>query len=443
MLVLSAALTCADPPKGVSHPARRLGGIHWADQRLCCHDTPAWQSMSEVVVNAQAQHRYVCEVLLAANRTANWERSRGLYEQIRHINRSAHPMPGVVRDALAENLSALAASYEGREGLFAEHALGVFAEVDGRETFDSDLFVEAYLDRSGVADGFPSLFETVVETSRRHRDVRRLAQILAGTSTSGVLCGSMSYGPFYNVRGHREERSASDLDLIIVIDNAAQMDGIADRVFALDGVDHDSIEQLRTRAAVFVDQFDDEPTTFSHKVRLWRTKTDEWLADTALRGDYVVSLHVLTRRVLGYLLVESSTELTRASAGRLRNVRDYRDTETQRSDLPRTFAGREHPVASLVEKVEAGWLRRATAYLFDETDSYCPGFLQTILLPEPNVLWDDLGVRAAIATFVRKLRDRCRLERGRNPNVLLRPSLAHIRRDVFAPHVVRRFDQDV
>ncbi|NKE59963.1 hypothetical protein FXN61_25450 [Lentzea sp. PSKA42] len=394
-------------------------------------------------MNAQVQHRYVCEVLLAANRTANWGRTRGLYEQIRHIHRSARPVPGVVRDALAEDLAGLAFSYEGQEHLFAEHALGVLAEVDGRETFDSALFLEYYLDRSGVADGFPSLLETVVETSRRHRDARRFAQALAGTSTSCVLCGSMSYGPFYNVHGHHDEKPASDLDLVIVIDNAAQLDGIAERMLGLDGVDHTSVEQLRARAAVFVDRFDDGATAFSHKVRLWTNEVDQWLDGTGLRGDYVVSLHFLTRRVLGYVLVESSAELTRSGAGRLRNVRDFRDTATQRADLPRTFAGREYPAAPQVEEVEAGWLRWATAYLFDETDSYCPGFLQTILLPEPKVLWDGLGVRAPIVTFVRKLHDRCRLERGSNPNALLRPSLAHVRLDVFAPHVVRRFDQDV
>jgi hypothetical protein len=399
--------------------------------------------MSEVVVNAQVQHRYVCDVLRAANHTANWERARGLYEQIRHIGRSQSAAPGVVRDALAEELSGLAIGYEGRESLFIDHTLGVFAEVDGRETFDSALFSEYYLDRSGVVDGLPSLFETVVETGRRHRDARAFAQVLGNSGTSGVLCGSMSYGPFYNVHGHGDEKPASDLDLIIVIDDAAQLLGIAECLLAVNGADRASIEQLRARAAVFIDGLDDGATSFSHKMRLWTTETDQWLVGAGLRGDYVVSLHFLTRRVLGYVLVESSTELTKASAGRLRNVRDCRDTPTQRPDLPRTFAGREHAVVRPAEKTKAGWLRWATTYLFDETDSYCPGFLQTILLPETTMLWDGLNVRSAIATFERKLRDRFRLERGRNQNALLQLSLAHVRRDVFAPHVVRRFDQSV
>jgi hypothetical protein len=396
-------------------------------------------------VNTRVRHRYVCDVLRSANQTANWGRARALYEQCRHIRRSRtkRHLPNDLRGALAECLSDLAVSYCGREELFVEHSLAVFAEVNNRETFDNELFAADYRDRAGSKGGLPGSFETVVETSRRYRDARRLALALADAGTSGILCGSVSYGPFYNVRGHHRAKPASDLDLIVVVHDTAQLSAIADCLSGLAGADRGSVDRFRARAEIFTDRCDDGMTVLSHKVRLWADCADSLLAGTGLRGDYQASLHFLTRQTFGYALVESSTALTQAAAGGRRTVRDYRETWICRADLTRTFAGREHAVAPQMDAIDGGWLRSMTAYVFDETDCYCPGFLQTTLLPVPELLWDELGVRPDLATFTRKFYDRYRHEKSRNPDGLLRPSLTHVRRDAFAPYIIRQFDLDV
>ena len=392
----------------------------------------------------QGEHQYVGDVLREANRTANWGQVRGLYEQYRHIRRSAptHPLPSDSRDALAKCLSDLAASYEGDEERFLRHARAVLAEVDGYEAFDVELFVGMYGDRVS-RDGLPAVFETVAETSRRQRDARIFAQALADADSSVGMGGSMGFAPFFGVHGPHRGKPASDLDLIIVMDDAVQLREIIGRLRGLAGVDAMSLERLQTRADIFLDRIDDGATVLSHKVTLWADKTDDVLAGTELPGNYQMSLHFLTRRTLGYGLVENSPTLTRADAGHKRTIRDYRETRIQRADLLRSFARREHRVRPRMEAVEGGWLRWMTGYLFDETDSYCPGFLQTLLLPEPNLLWDGLNVRRDLVTFQRKFYDRYRHERGRNPDGrLLLPSLAHVRRELFAPYVRRRFDLD-
>lgn len=373
----------------------------------------------------------VGEVLAQAHAATDLDRLRALVEQARHLRLP----PSDLRDALSECLTSLVGDFRGAEEQFVCYVLAVIAEVAGDETFDAELFRRHYSqDVQTAGRQSPTLFETVVETTRRLRDAWRLEDALVGTGTSGILCGSTSYGPYFNVS------SASDLDFVIVIENAAAAPVVAKRLDHLAGADPESVELLQVRAELFRDQYDNGHTALSHKVRLWANQDDQMLGRTGLPGDYNLSLHLLTDRVVGYALVESSRTLDRSTAGGIRTVRDYRDTEATRPDLPRTFAGREHPVRPELERVTQGWLRSTTAYQFDDADSYCPGFLQTILLPLLDLRWDDRLCRTRLRAFERKFRDRYLAERARLPHSLLRPSFTHVRRDVFAPHIIRLFD---
>lgn len=364
----------------------------------------------------------VCDLLAAAYAVADWARVRALLVQCQEIHAARLPVPIDLRDSLAACLSDLAASYPGREELFLEHAGVVFAEAAGHETLDQEVYRTLYDERWG-SDHLPGAFETVVETARRLRDLNRLRTLLSGTGTSGGLCGSVSHAPFYNVR------ASSDLDVLIFVDTPDALPDLVEGIAALPGASPASVSQLRARAAVYRDQYDDGLTVFSHKV--------------VMGEDYRLSLHVITLRTLAYVLVESSTTLTRATAGSHRGVRDYRDTMTSRPDRTRSFGGREHKVSSIPEPAELGWLRWVTVYRIDDADRYCPGFLQTILQPRFDLLWDDLGCAPRLRVFDRKYLDRLRYEQAREPHALLLPSLTHVRRDALAPHVVAEFDRPV
>jgi hypothetical protein len=399
-------------------------------------------------LSAALQPASVGEVLAHAYATADWSGLAALTEQSRNLRgtRLARHLPADLRDAVAQCLTGLAAAYRCEEERFVRQALAVMANVDGEEVFDPHLFRRFYADahRPAGTTGrrLPALFETVAETGRRLRDLQRLEQALAGTGTSGILCGSTSYGPFYNVRGPRGRAPASDLDVVIVAPDAATLPTVADALRGLAGTDRVSVEQLRERATVFWDRYDNGRTSLSHKLPMWTAEPDPLLAAAGLPGDYHLSLHLLTGQVLGYVLVESSTALNPATAGRQRTVSDYRDTVTRRPDLPRTFACREHRVAPKLEAAQLGWIRSTTACHFDDSDCYCPGFLQMILLPLLDLRWDEAGCRTRLANFERKYFDRYRLEWAAAPHALLRPSFTHVRREDFAPHIVRDFDRE-
>lgn len=387
----------------------------------------------------------VCDWLSAAYAVADWAEPRALFAQCGGIL-SARPsrlVPDDLRDALAVSLSFLAASYQGREGLLVEHAFAVFAEAEGREWLDYDLFRRFYgaRRRARRAGRRPTIFEALVETARRLRELNGLRGLLSGAGTSGVPCGSVSHGPFYNVRGPGVESAASDLDLLVVVGDLDRLPAVVERIAGLPGIDVGSVQRLRARAGLFCDRFDDGLSVFSHKVTMWADQLDPVLSGSGLGARYQVSLHFLSARVLSYALVGSSTTLSRASAGRVRTVLDYREVGIIGPDRQRTFAGREYRAGSRFELVELGCRRPVTVYRFDDADCYCPGLLQTMLFPRFDPLWDDLELRLSLRAFERKYLDRFRRERARSRYGLLLPSLPHVRREEFAPHVVAEFDR--
>jgi hypothetical protein len=379
------------------------------------------------------EFRSVGEVLTQAQATADWTAVRALVEQIHHMP----TLPADLRGVLAERLAGVAESYRGKEDDFVEHALALIADVAGDEVFDAALFRRHFLSRSTDAERpLPGLFETVVGTARRLRDARRLEEALAGAGTSGILCGSTSYGPFHNVR------SSSDLDFVVVIKGGADALSVAARLRGLAGASPASVEQACARAKLFKDHYDDGHTAFSHKIDMWDDRPDPLLSKTGIRGDYKLSLHLLTARLLGYALADKSARLDRETAGGLRTVRDYRNTKTFRADVLRSFTGREHREEAKLDEAIEGWLRTTTAYRFDKTGSYCPGFLQTLLLPLIDLRWDDLECRRDLRVFERKFFERYRTEKRLSPHNLLVPSYSHPRSEIFAPHVTREFNRD-
>jgi hypothetical protein len=391
----------------------------------------------------------VADLLPAADRRADWSPVRALFQQLVQLVESGTPLiPDKLNGAFADELATISASYAGRESELCEHALAILADVESGEILDPELFRKYYEDerfspykssagyrrRSGP-------FEAIAETCRRLRDAGSLRAACRDTDTSGLLIGSMSYGRFYNIRGNRHGTTASDLDFIVVIDQASALDAIVAAVMTLPGAAGPDLEHFGRRACVFADSMDNGGTVFSHKIRLWADGTpDPVLPFGAAPGDYLLSLHIVTPPVLEYLLVASTPRLLKDAAGSRRTLRDYRQAPTSRTDDLYDFAGRRYPADLGTEPALHGCLRSSYVYYIDDFDCYFPGFYQTMLFPQADLLWDDLDIRPAIDEFQRKLRERIRYETTRRPHAMLRPSFAHIRRDAFAPGITNLLD---
>jgi DNA-binding SARP family transcriptional activator len=391
----------------------------------------------------------VADVLPAADRRADWSLVRALFHQLALLAESGDtPNPDGLTGAFADELAVISASYAGREAELSEHALAVLADVDSGEILDLDLFRKYYQDerfsppRAAAAHRRgPSPFEAIVETCRRLRDARSLQEASWGTGTSGLLIDSMSYGRFCDIRGNLHGSTASDLDFIVVSDQASIPGEIATAVASLPGVAVSDLEHFRRRAREFSDGLDDGGTVFSHKFRLWTGSTPDPLLPPAVApGDYLLSLHIITPPVLDYLLVASATRLLKEAAGSRRTLRDYRQAPTSGQADLHDFAGRRHHADLGTEPAAHDYLTSSYVYYIDDLDCYFPGFYQTMLFPQADVLWDDLDIRPAIDEFRQKLRERIRYEAAQRRHAMLRPSFAHIRRSAFAPGIIRLLD---
>jgi hypothetical protein len=381
---------------------------------------------------------------------ADWSLVRGLLRQHYEI-RAGGPstVSEVLGDKLADALSAISASYYGRESVMCQHLLAVLADAVGTEYVDlaivrahyrNDLVVSPRPPRRSTRR-WPTCYETCVETNRRRRDARRVRDVLHSVGGAGLLVGSTQYAPFTAVRGTRGQVPPSDLDVLIVVDRAAQLPEIVDRLATIKGASTADLARMRSRARVFAAKLDNGHRVFSHKLELWSDGTADLILPAAIATPvYPLSLHIMTKPVLDRVLVADFARLQADTAGSYRTVEDYREAPRGKCDLVRTFAGRPYGLPLETVPVEGGCLRRPRSYHFDDFGAYCPGFYQTMMMPAPQLLWDELNVRSGLEVFRTKLVQRIRHEQALRPDAVLRLSFAHVRCDVFTPDVTRQLD---
>ncbi|WP_433664578.1 hypothetical protein ACQPW1_22065 [Nocardia sp. CA-128927] len=400
-------------------------------------------------LTAEQPHR-VADVLPVLTQRAEWGAVRMLFsQQLQQGDSGGQRVPNLLMDAFAVALEQVSACYAMDWETMCLHALTALADVQRAEYIDLELFQKYYeFDIRGVASGMvpgsrrrPGTGEAIVETCRRLRDVHRLSAALRRTGSSGLLIGSMNYGRYYNIRGNRDGEGASDLDLIVVLDDATGLLPLADGLANVPCVRRSDVDRFRQRAEVFMSEFDDSRTVFSHKVQLWPDCVpDPMLPREIAAADYLLSIHVMTPPVLRYILVDSTPELARETSGGRRTLPDYREAQHDRWDDVYDFAARQDRAVLHEVEVRDGWVRSPRCYHFDDDDCYFPGFYQSMFIPGPNLVWDDRAIHFPIAVFRNKLAQRLRDEATRRRHAMLRQSFAHVRRDDFAPSVLRTLD---
>lgn len=404
----------------------------------------------------------VAEVLRQANDIADWELVRAIYRQCIDIANDQHSnyIPDAIVGFLAEAMSRLSSNYIDQKDRMAQHALAVFADVEEHELCNKRLFRELYSDgrftrfsQYSSHDGIsrksttssspqrPPPFESIVETCRRIRDVDDLKRIIRNSNTSGIVGGSTNYGRYFNVHGNNG-REASDLDLVLVIEDYSAIDAIAAMIAAHPALLDASVESIKDRYRIFQSsKFDDGRTVFSQKLKMWPSGVSdpmmEWAETPAC---YLLSLHFISLDVLKWILVEDATELSREAASSKRTVRDFRATSTSRLDHQRSFGGRDQWLELETEKTQGGYLRRSRVYVIDRDRHYYPGMFQNLIFPGFETRWDDLDIKEELDLFRWKMISRLRLERRIRPNEYLRLSFSHTRSEIFAPHIAWSID---
>lgn len=384
---------------------------------------------------------------------ADWARVRAVYRQcLDCLSGTDGYLPPKLPAFLAELLARISASYSLDEEQYLADAIRNLQLADP----DSLTVAEMYEDRrflsnpiysrAGLGDRRrPSPFEAILETTRRLRDLMAIEQALAGSSTGGILGGSMSYGRFYNVIGG-DPGQASDLDFLIVCPDLSQGEVAVSALVEVGGTDSDGISIARDRYAAYMESVQKlsvpRESVFSHKLPVWRINQDPMLEHIATPGEYHLSVHITTPEVLSKIILASAPSLDPELLGSSASVADFRETPPARHDHQRNFAGHDIDLEVSCEDRDGSYLRETKVYSISPDGRYYPGMFQNLVLPAFDIQWGGRELRRSIDAFRWKLVERLRLERHERPDELLRLSFSHTRSHVFAPHTVAAIDRN-
>ncbi|MFI5912362.1 hypothetical protein [Dactylosporangium sp. NPDC051541] len=370
--------------------------------------------------------------------TAGWSAVRALYDQCLRPAGTGGPVPPLpaVREAFAAAAATVAARYRGHEERFC---------ADARAALGTGSFAWYYRDPRivpGPGRRGTRPFESLVETARRRRDAAALRRRLAGRATSAWLTGSMSYGPFCSVGGAVAGRAGSDLDVLVVTADPAALATTPARLAGLAGVHGPDLDHLAYRIARYRSGFDRRVTCFSHKLPMWSYGGDPLLPPDVADPAYVLSLHVVPAPLWRWLLAGDGPPIRGPVACRPGDVHDFRDTGTTRPEAHVGFDGSGHRRPLATTAVDGGYLRPIIAHCVDDTDRYHPGFFQTMVRPEPVVLWSGPAGPASPARYRRLVAERLAYERRARPDELLRGAFAHVRYPWLPGPAVAALDRD-
>jgi len=421
---------------------------------------------------------------------ADWRLVEGIYRQLCRIAKTeaAAHLPAALPGFLAQALGRVSSGYVGHEAELADRVRQAFALVD-EDTTDRPqscrrLYFDERLLTHSPAVGFteynppspqrrrPTPYEAALETCRRLRDLHTLQTLIRDDlRCAAILGGSISYGRFINVRGaswgrgqETKARQApetsevavasapgradelldgSDTDLVLVLNEYADLNRLGDRLASLTGAATAEVDELRVRIQTFPTLTFDDHRMFSHKLPLWNEQSDPLLDKLGLEGKYILSLHIFSRSDFDHLLLHDLPALEFAHEGAVRTLSDYRpDPANNRADQQRDFAGSDLWMERPFDPVEHGFQARTAVCVINE-GRYHPGMYQNLILPRFDLRWDDLStpVSRQLEAFRWKIVERLRREKAQWPYERLRLSLSHTRSEVFAPHVVRSVDE--
>lgn len=384
---------------------------------------------------------------------ADWRRVGDVYEQCSIAVSDSNPyLPPPLTAFLSELVARQSASYYGHQGQFVQDASDCFlgALSDSNESA-LDLYADSrfralpeYGLDSDLPRRRPTPFEAVVETARRLRDLEEIERAISELTIGALLGGSASYGRFFNVLG-AVKGSASDIDLLIVVNEYADFSKVIDRLSGLSFVSDDGAQGQATRFKRFLSDRNqiDTPMTFSGKLALWGNQGDPILSELDVSPRYDLSMHVMQVEDFGQLILKHAARLDKEEIGGEKLISDYRETQPVREDHQRNFAGRNLRLTIETSPLGDSFVRRSHIFVIDEDGCYFPGMLQNLVLPQFYVRWGESGFRRDVEAFRWKMVERLRFEQKTRPNQFLRLSLCHTRSEIFAPHAIRSVDQNV
>lgn len=301
---------------------------------------------------------------------------------------------------------------------------GIFAILDAFDTLPT-IITRTRPDHLNKRS--PSFIESVEATLRRYETMEQLPQVFGGLGDGIIVGGSMTYGPFYNVRKAMKGTDSSDIDTLVIF-SEDKLEAVAqDGLPIHPAVSEEDTRQLNKRLGAFL--------------KLNRDGIADVISQrfTIPGEDYNMSTHFFPSRTFE-AMVGSQLEADLQNARVKDNVFEVKDFKPRRFEHPaanqRGFDGSQYAYpASEQPPFEGGVLATLPGYIIHEGKFY-PGLYQNLVSPNFKVLFDSTGdTTIAVNGFRRIVSDYIRSERAKSNIADL--SLSHTRSGIFAPNRYR------
>lgn len=287
-------------------------------------------------------------------------------------------------------------------------------------SFESvSFFTEKKMGEKKIAPFFESLQETI----DRYESILHFRKIFSPITEDIIIGGSMSYGPFYNVRGaDKETGNSSDIDGIIIF---------KDNIFNI-------IEQLKIVSGDVVPEEDME--IFIKRIKEFEILRESGRADALsqrfqfIGKGYSISVHCFFMDELASILGEQFEDSLSSENTVVKAVRDFKQKPFEHA-LCRQRNSSEDYYECIVppqEQVEGGFIAEIPAYIISEGRLY-PGLYQNLISPEFNST-DQLSsqrVRALVDSFHKTFLNQMEKEKHFYGGGSF--SKSHVRGAIFAP----------
>lgn len=225
----------------------------------------------------------------------------------------------------------------------------------------------------------PSLLESIHATLERFRIMERLETVFEKPCKGIIVGGSLSYGPFYNVRAEQDEKESSDIDVILILDpKSSEKDWETFEGFT-DFSESDR-QLFLSRKEIFLKSLLPSGTAMvlSQKFRLSGSNHD-------------VSMHFFTEESFAEMLVKNINRETEGN-NKIAVVKDYKAKPFPHQSCPQlNFEGVSYNYSVPEQKItEQGVIVELPAYIISD-HKFHPGIYQNLILPRFFVFHDRDG----------------------------------------------------
>lgn len=226
----------------------------------------------------------------------------------------------------------------------------------------------------------PSFVESISATLERFAVMEELRSTFSPNVDSVIIGGSMSYGPFFNVRAKGGPLENSDIDALGVMSSSFFSDDtwqnfIASNLFSAE----EKTKFLERKRVGFRMLEEGTCDVFSHRFSLQN-------------NDFTFSVHFFSPTLFEHVTGSELQSDLQKRVDTKKVIKDYRSDRFIRSESPHhTFDG---SVISYVvppqRKVEGGFIVELPAYIMADNNLYT-GLYLNLVAPEFSVLFDESG----------------------------------------------------